>query len=349
MSGSNTVQCNAKTSQGVCDSNGENGVYGMLGVPATSNVPGSRESDVSWTGKDGALWLFGGDGFDSIGSFWPLNDLWEFHLKQSPTITLVSNANPTFAQSTITLTASVASSGTVPTGNVTFLDGTTSLGSIALNGSGIATLSVATLGAGPHLLTASYMGDADHFPASNAPLAQMLVDFSVSSALINTATIKPGGSATYSIAFGPVIPATALPGPIILSASGGPAGATYTFSPASVPGNAGLTTATLAVAVPSSVLAINRSRMGNLRPISSAMALLLLPFVFLRRQSGERMAGVARTLLLIFISFFCFTTLNGCGGAASSGTSTKSQSYTVTVTGTAGALTHSTAVTLIVN
>lgn len=172
MSGSNTVQCNAKTSQGVCVSNGQNGVYGTLGVPATTNVPGSREAAVSWTGKDGDLWLFGGDGFDSIGSPWPLNDLWEFQLKQSPTITLTSNANPAFAQSTITLTASVTSAGTAPTGNVTFLDGTTSLGSAAINGSGVATLSVATLTAGPHVLTASYMGDANDFPASNAPLTE---------------------------------------------------------------------------------------------------------------------------------------------------------------------------------
>jgi hypothetical protein len=166
---------------------------------------------------------------------------------------------------------------------------------------------------------------------------------------MNTATINPGGSASYSIAIGPVIPATALPGPITLSAFGGPAGATYTFSPASVPGNAGLTTATLTVAMPSSVLAVNPTRLGNLR-ISSAIAELLLPFVFVRRHSGGRTGGVARTLLLIVISVICFTTLNGCGGATSSGdNSTQPQSYTVTVTGTAGALTHSTAVTLIVN
>jgi hypothetical protein len=122
-----------------------------------------------------------------------------------------------------------------PTGNVTFLDGTTSLGTATVNTSGIATLSIATLVAGTHLLTASYAGDANHFPASNAPLTQMLVDFSVSSASMNTATINPGGSASYSITLGPVIPATTLPGPITLSASGGPAGATYT-SLATVPG-----------------------------------------------------------------------------------------------------------------
>jgi Bacterial Ig-like domain (group 3)/Galactose oxidase, central domain len=166
MSGSNAVQCNVKSAQGACVSNGQNGVYGTLGVPAAANVPGSRYSAVSWTGKNGDLWLFGGEGFDSIGSFWPLNDLWNYQLKQSPTVTLSSNGNPVFVQSSITPTATVTSSGTVSTGNVTFLDGTTSLGTATLNGSGIATLSVSTLAAGSHSLTASYVGDANHFPAS---------------------------------------------------------------------------------------------------------------------------------------------------------------------------------------
>jgi N-acetylneuraminic acid mutarotase len=351
MSGSNTVQCNAKSAQGACVSDGQNGVYGTLGSATTTNVPGSREATVSWTGKNGDLWLFGGDGFDSIGSFWPLNDLWNYQLKQSPTVTLSSNANPVFAQSTIVLTASVTSSGTVPTGNVTFLDGTTSLGTAPLNGSGIATLSVATLAAGPHLLTASYVGDTNHFAASCAPLTQMVVDFSVSSASTNTATINPGGSASYSITLGPVIPATTLPGPITLSASGGPAGATYTFSPATVPGNAGLTSEALTVTLPSVVSTFKPSvRPRNPPPISLAMTVLLLPFACKRRQRGERTGGFPRILLLILIGSLSFATLNGCGGSSSSGNNTpQPQSYTVTVTGTAGALTHSTAVTLIVN
>jgi N-acetylneuraminic acid mutarotase len=336
---------------GSIDSNGQNGVYGTLGVPATTNVPGSREAAVSWTGKNGDLWLFGGDGFDSIGSFWPLNDLWGYQLKQSPTVTLSSNANPAFAQSTITLTASVTSAGAPPTGNVTFFDGTASLGTAALNGSAIATLSVTSLAPGIHSLTASYAGDANHFAASDAPLTQMLVDFSVSSASMNTATINPGGSASYSITLGPLIPATTLPGPITPSASGGPAGATYTFSPATVPGNAGLTSETLTVTVPSIVSAFKPSvRPRNPPPISLAMTVLFLPFACMRRQRGERTAEVPRILRLILIGSLSFATLNGCGGSSSSGNNTpQPQSYTVTVTGTAGALTHSTAVTLIVN
>lgn len=54
------------------------GVYGVQGVPAPGNVPGARESAVSWTDADGNFWLFGGLGYDSAGGFGDLNDLWEY-------------------------------------------------------------------------------------------------------------------------------------------------------------------------------------------------------------------------------------------------------------------------------
>jgi N-acetylneuraminic acid mutarotase len=74
----------AKTWTWVSGSNLENtaGIYGTLGVVATSNTPGCRESAVSWTDISGNLWLFGGTGYDSTGTLGELNDLWKF----SPTI-----------------------------------------------------------------------------------------------------------------------------------------------------------------------------------------------------------------------------------------------------------------------
>lgn len=59
---------------------GQPGVYGMQGVAAAVNVPGSRGySGTSWTDASGNLWLFGGLGFDSTGNQGNLNDLWEFN------------------------------------------------------------------------------------------------------------------------------------------------------------------------------------------------------------------------------------------------------------------------------
>jgi len=53
------------------------GIYGMLGVTSSSNIPGARSSAVSWTDKSGNLWLFGGDGY-ATSSAADLNDLWEY-------------------------------------------------------------------------------------------------------------------------------------------------------------------------------------------------------------------------------------------------------------------------------
>jgi N-acetylneuraminic acid mutarotase len=58
---------------------GDSGVYGTLGTPAATNVPGGRDGGVSWTDKSGNLWLFGGGGYDANGNDNTLNDLWEFN------------------------------------------------------------------------------------------------------------------------------------------------------------------------------------------------------------------------------------------------------------------------------
>jgi len=55
------------------------GVYGTLGSPAVTNVPGGRENAVTWIDASGKAWLFGGQGQDSTGSgYGVLNDLWKF-------------------------------------------------------------------------------------------------------------------------------------------------------------------------------------------------------------------------------------------------------------------------------
>jgi N-acetylneuraminic acid mutarotase len=54
------------------------GVYGTVGVPAATNYPGARQYGATWTDSSGALWLFGGYGYDPPGNLLPLNDLWKF-------------------------------------------------------------------------------------------------------------------------------------------------------------------------------------------------------------------------------------------------------------------------------
>src|SRR5205085_1739590 len=51
------------------------GVYGTQNIPAGTNVPGARNSSISWTDAFGNLWLFGGSGY-AASTNGGLNDLW---------------------------------------------------------------------------------------------------------------------------------------------------------------------------------------------------------------------------------------------------------------------------------
>jgi N-acetylneuraminic acid mutarotase len=59
-------------------SNGQAGQYGERGVPSPSNAPGVRTLPATWRDPQGNLWLFGGDGYDSIPWVGVLNDLWKY-------------------------------------------------------------------------------------------------------------------------------------------------------------------------------------------------------------------------------------------------------------------------------
>jgi hypothetical protein len=41
-------------------------------------IPEARQASISWIDSAGNLWFFGGDAYDSAGSFGELNDLWEY-------------------------------------------------------------------------------------------------------------------------------------------------------------------------------------------------------------------------------------------------------------------------------
>jgi hypothetical protein len=75
------------------------------------------------------------------------------------TTALSSSLNPAPLGQAVTFTATVSAtgSGAIPTGSVTFFDGTTSLGSATLS-NGAASLTTSALAAGSHSITASYGG-----------------------------------------------------------------------------------------------------------------------------------------------------------------------------------------------
>jgi N-acetylneuraminic acid mutarotase len=62
----------------VPEDSGLSGTYGTLDRPSATNLPGGRYHAVTWSDREGNLWLFGGWGFDANGQFGYLNDLWEY-------------------------------------------------------------------------------------------------------------------------------------------------------------------------------------------------------------------------------------------------------------------------------
>jgi N-acetylneuraminic acid mutarotase len=54
------------------------GSYGTQGTAGASNVPGARVAGATWIDASGNLWLFGGDGYDSVGGVGILSDLWKY-------------------------------------------------------------------------------------------------------------------------------------------------------------------------------------------------------------------------------------------------------------------------------
>lgn len=94
--------------------------------------------------------------------------------------TLTSSTNPALAGQPVTFTATVSpvppATGT-PTGNVTFLDGSTSLGTVALGTGGTASLIVSNLTPGNHSISASYGGSTSFAGSTSGPLIEVIHSF----------------------------------------------------------------------------------------------------------------------------------------------------------------------------
>jgi hypothetical protein len=163
-------------------------VGGLLSI-STSNLP---------TGNDSVTAVYSGD-----SRFQPHTVVLTQTVQMAGSTTLlISSANPSGEGQSVTLTATVSSTTTgTPTGTVTFLDGATTIGSSALNGSGVATLSTSALSMGTHSITAAYGGDTNFNVSTSPVLNQVVQKESTTTALTSgsssgnltlTATVTPG-------------------------------------------------------------------------------------------------------------------------------------------------------------
>ncbi len=87
----------------------QNGVYGSLTVPSTTNIPGGRHEGGMWVDASNNFYLFGGYGYPVTGPDGWLNDLWKYNsatnqwtwmkgsnlINQSGTYGVIKTAAPT--------------------------------------------------------------------------------------------------------------------------------------------------------------------------------------------------------------------------------------------------------------
>ena len=91
-------------------------------------------------------------------------------------ITTTSSLNPSGVGQPVTFTAKVSASmaSAIPTGSVTFRDGSKKIGTVTLT-AGSASLTTSTLAAGSHTITAAYSGDTNFNPHTGSALAQTVI------------------------------------------------------------------------------------------------------------------------------------------------------------------------------
>src|SRR5262249_19672351 len=94
--------------------------------------------------------------------------------KASTAAVLTSSASPVSLGSMATFTALVSSQGGLPSGSVTFMDGSNALGTGILNASGVATFSTSGLSLGTHSITVSYAGDSNFTGSSSAAFSEIV-------------------------------------------------------------------------------------------------------------------------------------------------------------------------------
>lgn len=270
----------------------------------------------------------------------------------TPVLALTSSVTTAYLSNPVTFTATLTSTAGTPTGTADFYDGATKLGTGTL-AAGVATYTTSSLATGAHSITAVYSGDSSFVTVSSTALTETIEDFTFAPAAngASSATAVAGGQATYQLAFGAVGGTTGAQA-ITLGVSGLPAGATATFSPASIPANSPATNVTLTITLPAKLAAAPAHAPIGRVAVPVSLGLLLLPFAGRLRRTGKSWSKLACILLLTLAGATMAAGVSGCGGGSGSGsTSTPKgpQTYTLLVSATSGTNVHTTSLTLTVN
>jgi hypothetical protein len=271
--------------------------------------------------------------------------------QQATSIALSSvNPDPALAGQNVTFQAHTAGSigGPVgPTGSVAFQNGSTVLGTAAVDANGNASFVTSFPSEGNQTVTASYTGDGNYAVSSTSVVEAILPVYLLSASGSSTLTVASGQSGTIMLS---LTSQNGFSGTATLACSGLPANASCSFSPSStipLSGSAAQNT-TLTISTGAAVAGLT----NPLETINALPASALL-FVGLYGLWPWRNRKIRGTLLMAGGLFLAVSVLSACGGSSHSTSpqlsATPAGTYTIAVQATSGTIQQSTQITLVVN
>jgi Bacterial Ig-like domain (group 3)/FG-GAP-like repeat len=296
---------------------------------------------------------YGGNNIYDVATSAPLGEV----IGKIPTaVTLTQSAVSQLLHNSVTFAATVTAASPTPTGTVTFLEGTTVLGTTALDTNGTvvalaksagAAYATSALSTGSHQIVAVYSGDASFAASTSAPVTYIVQDFTNTVNGTASQNVFPGDKTSYKFDLAPLGANTFL-SDLNLTITGLPPGTTYTFTPATITAGSGTTSVVLDITTSSSLSAQNRMPKGDpmsQRGVSIALGMLGLFGLGVVRKHGRRMPRMLMVFLLLLGSLLPVAGLSGCAGGYFTLTPT---TYSVSVTGTEGSIQHTATATLVV-
>jgi uncharacterized protein (TIGR03118 family) len=305
---------------------------GMIVFPAVINDPGTHVIKAQYQGD---------------ATFLPSTSTTDVDIALIPTTLTLAAPSTALSGETVELIATTASTGGVPTGEISFNDGNTNLGSAPLDGTGVARLRISTLTAGTHTFTATYPGDAKFDVSASTPVVTTVIsrDFSIVAAP-PSANVTAGQSTSFNIT---VTPSGGFTDRVTFSC---PVltGITCAFNPPTITPNGAALNTMLTVTTSAGVSRYGQA-VGTMGSGGSGMlltSLALMAMLAALRKSGRRphalvfrVAASALTVIALAL------TLVSCGGYTTSGQVDRGTAAIV-VTAQSGAITHTTNISVTV-
>jgi hypothetical protein len=264
----------------------------------------------------------------------------------------VVNLNPSATALTASITSSISgqavtfsatvtnTGGPIPTSSVTFKDGSSTLFTGTLNGSGIATYTTTSLAVGSHSISAIYSGDASNTASTSPAVVVTVEDFSLPSTAPTISVTAPGQTGMAAIA---VTPLSGFTGTVSFSCST-PANMSESSCSAPSAQISGATAATSTLTVTTTAsqqLASISDQTPRLAPTIAGAVLSGCLWFGIPAFRRRRFASSIFLALLVGVmgAVGCSGGSSGGGGQADPGT--PAGSYTLVLTGTSGTSSHS--------